>query len=71
MLMEIRGKTISYSSFLKKQEFKEEEQLLKDIQQLQSEFPLNHELLKAKNQSLEDLRLIVPLVSFGTPWPNK
>ena len=29
---------------------------MKDIQQLQSEFPLNHELLKTKNKSLQDLR---------------
>lgn len=54
--MEIRGKTISYSSFLKKQENKDEEKLLKEIQLLQSESILNHDLLRTKNQTLEDLR---------------
>lgn len=56
LLMEIRGKTISYSAFLKKQNNKEEEQILKDIQQLESELVLNHDDLKAKNKKLEDLR---------------
>lgn len=56
MLMEIRGKTISYSSYLKKQEDKEEKQLLEDIQILQSEAILDHDALKIKIQRLEDLR---------------
>lgn len=56
LLMEIRGKTISYSSFLKKQANKEEEKLLKDIQQLQSEATIDHDLLRAKNQALEEFR---------------
>ena len=34
--MEIRGKTISYSSFLKKQENKDEEKILNDLKQLMS-----------------------------------
>ena len=55
--MEIRGKTISYSSFLKKkQENKDEEKLLNDLKQLMSEPILNHALITAKNLSLEDLR---------------
>ena len=54
--MEIRGKTISYASFLKKKENKEEEKLLKDIQQLQSEPIIDHDALMAKNQTLEDFR---------------
>ena len=56
LLMEIRGKTISYSSFLKKQENKDEEKLLNDLKQLMSEPILNHDLIRAKNLSLEDLR---------------
>ena len=54
--MEIRGKTISYSSFLKKKENKEEENLLRDIERLQSESILNHDLLRTKTQALEALR---------------
>ena len=53
--MEIRGKTISYSSFLKKQENKDEEKLLNDLKQLMSEPILNHDLIRAKTLSLEDL----------------
>ena len=56
LLMEIRGKTISYSSFLKKKENKEEENLLRDIERLQSESILNHDLLRTKIQALEALR---------------
>ena len=56
LLMGIRGKTISCSAFLKKQDDKEEDKLLKDINQLQSEPVLNHYLLGAERQSLEDLR---------------
>ena len=50
LLMEIRGKTISYASFLKKQENKEEEKLLKDIQQLQSEPIIDHDALRLKTK---------------------
>ena len=54
--MESRGKTISYSYFLKKKENKEEENLLRDIERLQTESILNHDLLRTKTQALETLR---------------
>ena len=41
LLMQIRGRTISYSSYIKKQESKQEEKLLNDIKNLESHVILN------------------------------
>ena len=51
LLMEIRGQTISYSSYNKKQNHKKEKQLADDIQKLEQN------LTEDKTQLLENLKL--------------
>ncbi|MCU7800901.1 MAG: hypothetical protein KZQ70_12335, partial [gamma proteobacterium symbiont of Lucinoma myriamae] len=56
LLMEIRGKSISYSSYLKKREDKTEKNLLQDIENIEKELQTNHELLDLKKKELSDIR---------------
>lgn len=56
LLMEIRGKTISYSSYLKKQADKTQENLIKDIDRLECSQNINNEELESKRKQLEDFR---------------
>jgi exonuclease III len=57
LLMEIRGMTISYSSFKKREKDKEEKALISDIEILESEDNnKNQNLLEEKKASLEQLR---------------
>ena len=48
LLLEIRGKTISYSSYLKKQTKHTEENILKEIADIETMGEINHEILKEK-----------------------
>lgn len=54
--MEIRGVTISYSSFKKKQRDKQERSLLEDIEKLESNPHVNIDLVSEKKLELEGLR---------------
>ena len=59
LIMEIRGATISYSTFKKKHESNEEKQLMKDIDGLESEKDLSLEkicILEEKRTQLQNLR---------------
>lgn len=56
LLMEIRGKSISYSSYLKKKNEKLEEKLLIDIQDLESNVSINHSELENKRKELNTIR---------------
>ena len=56
LLMEIRGATISYSSFKKKQRTNLERSLLDEIENIEASAEINIELLEEKKISLENLR---------------
>ena len=56
LLMEIRGKTISYSSYKKKQNQQKEEKLEKEIEQMEQLEHIDTEMLKNKKLELENLR---------------
>ena len=56
LLLEIRGETISYSSFKKKQEDKRQEKLLIEINNLEKETDINYPILEAKKEELLQLR---------------
>ena len=53
--MEIRGKTISYSSYLKKENAKEEKKLIEEIETENSE-NLDFDTINSKRKELESLR---------------
>ena len=54
--MEIRGKTIAYSSYKKKMEINHENKLLDEIENLEKANNINHELLQRKRNELQDIR---------------
>lgn len=56
LLMEIRGKTISYASFKKKLEVNNENKLLEEIDKIEKETNINHEQLDIKRKELYDIR---------------
>lgn len=56
LLMEIRGKTISYASYKKKQEENKELKLLQEIENLEKELNINYDILEGKRKELYDLR---------------
>ena len=57
LLMEIRGKTISYSSYIKKKKDKQEKELVEEIKDIEKNISeSNVDLLYNKNQELEKLR---------------
>ena len=56
LLLEIRGKTISYSSYLKKQTKHTEENILKEIADIETMGEINHEILKEKRNELQIIR---------------
>ena len=56
LLMEIRGKTISYSSYKKKQNQQKEEKLEKEIEQMEELEHIDTEMIKNKKLELENLR---------------
>ena len=56
LLMEIRGKTISYSSYLKKQSSKLEKQLIKEIEILENNNNIDFETIQTKRKELESMR---------------
>ena len=56
LLLEIRGKTISYSSYLKKQTKHTEENILKEIADIETMGEINHEILKEKQNELQIIR---------------
>ena len=58
LLMEIRGRTISYASFKKKKENIEEEQLNFDIQDLESRDSLSDELINILEVKRNNLKLL-------------
>ena len=55
LLLEIRGKTISYSSFKKKQTDNIEQKIITEINDLEDN-PDNHELIKSKQIQLQEVR---------------
>ena len=57
VLMNIRGKSISYSSFKKKEMNLREEKLNRDIQKLEQQADPNLEFLEQKKKELEDIRI--------------
>ena len=56
LLMEIRGKTISYSSYLKKENAKEEKKLTEEIETLENIENLDFDTINSKRKELESLR---------------
>ena len=56
LLMEIRGVSISYSSYVKRQRNRQENSLLKDLEDLKSQEQLDLEMIEVKKESLEHLR---------------
>ena len=56
LLMEIRGKTISYSAYRKKKEKEKEDSLVKEISSLEKSTEINSDLLEAKQEELENIR---------------
>ena len=56
LLMEIRGKTIAYTSYTKKIEINPEIVLLEEINKLEKETVINFELLDKKRYELQDIR---------------
>ena len=56
LLLEIRGKTISYSSFLKKQRNNKEKKLVEEITALEIELTPNNALLEEKRLELQEIR---------------
>ena len=57
LLMEIRGKTISYSSYKKKQNNLREHNLENEIKHLEEEEPLDLEKINEKKLELENFRI--------------
>ena len=58
LLMEIRGKTISYSSYIKKKRDNKESDLIADINNLERNEASHVEILTVKRKELEDIRKI-------------
>ena len=56
LLMEIRGNSISYASFVKNKYDNLEEKLLQEIQVMESEVIINHNELENKRMELKKLR---------------
>ena len=56
LLLRMRGETIKFATFLKKKEFKTEKELIKVIEQLESNFSQNLHLLSDKRAELESIR---------------
>ena len=56
LLMEIRGKTIAYTSFKKKMELNHENDLLEEIDRLEKAKEINFELLDKKRNDLQEIR---------------
>ena len=56
LLMEIRGKTISYSAYKKKQKIERENMLIKSIQNLENSPEPDLVLIESKKEELENLR---------------
>ena len=54
--MEIRGKTISYSSYIKKKTNEKEKQLMTDIEHLEKEYDKNMKTITDKKKELEKIR---------------
>ena len=58
LLMEIRGQTISYSSYKKRMNEDKETKLIEEIQVLESEENINYELVENKRKELYTIRQI-------------
>ena len=58
LLMEIRGKTISYSSYIKKKRNNKESDLIADINNLERNEASHVEILNVKRKELEEIRKI-------------
>lgn len=56
LLMEIRGKCISYSSYIKKKSTEKEQSLLSQINQLEEKYEENIETINLKKKELENIR---------------
>ena len=56
LLMDIRGKTISYSAYRKKKEKEKEDSLVKEISSLEKSTEINSDLLETKQEELENIR---------------
>lgn len=56
LLMEIRGVTISYASYKKKQELDKEAKLLQEIKNIEENTNINYDNLEGKRNALYDLR---------------
>ena len=58
LLLEIRGKTISYSSFRKKEKDRQENQLVKEIEDMENSENVNLISIENKKKTLENLRKV-------------
>ena len=56
LLLEIRGKTISYSSFLQKQKNNKEKELIEEISMLEAQNEINNTILQEKKTELQEIR---------------
>ena len=56
ILMETRGKTISYPAYKKKQKQNRESNLIKNIENLENSQDSNFELIETRKEELQNLR---------------
>ena len=56
LLLAIRGQTIRYASHKKKSQINEENNILREIEQLEKQFHINYDLLENKKKDLFELR---------------
>ena len=56
LLMEIRGVSISYSSYVKRQRNRQENSLLKDLEDLESQEQLDLEMIEVKKDRFRTLK---------------
>ena len=74
LLMEIRGKTISFSSFTKKRNNEKEKNLISEINTLEENYEHNALLVNEKKKELENIRnhrLIGSIVRSRAKWTEE
>lgn len=55
LLIEIRGKTISFASYLKKSRSIAEQKLIEEIGSLEEDYEMNMDIIYEKKQELENI----------------
>ena len=74
ILMEIRGKTISYSAYKRKQKQERENNFIKDIENLENSQDPDLELIETKKEELQNVRkekLNVIIIRSRVKWAEE